>query len=39
MNFRKQPVLMKETDTLPGNSVVVVVVVAKYKYLCLGKLR
>jgi hypothetical protein len=32
---------MKKTDTLPGIGVVVVVVVvtAKYKYLCLGKLR
>jgi hypothetical protein len=41
MTFRKQPVLMKKTDTLPGIGVVVVVVVvtAKYKYLCLGKLR
>ncbi len=34
----KQSILMKETDTLPGVGVVVVVT-AKYKYVCLEKLR
>jgi hypothetical protein len=36
--FRKQVVLIKETDTLPGVDVIVVLT-AKYKYLYLEKLR